>query len=146
MIGETKVWGHTCCTHDSPLYSRHELKLIKGGYSSVHYHRERANRFCVVDGIVYVVTLYAWRTHSVRLTAGNIYDVPSLVPHMFQVEESGTMVEEYWPDRGGKVRCNDIERLTVGGMLDATGSFASLLDHLFGESPLGKGLRQCTPT
>lgn len=113
---QEKVWGRTRTTHRSPLYSRHELEVEEGGYSSVHWHAQRANRFLVVSGAIRVVELYGWQERVFELTAGNTHDVPSLVPHQFQVIESGRVIEEYWPDRGGEVLEEDIIRLTRGGM------------------------------
>ena len=52
---------------------------------------------------------------SQPLTDGEIYDVPSLVVHGFAVLEDAEIVEEYWADRGGTVRRDDISRLCHGG-------------------------------
>lgn len=111
----TKAWGSTECLISCPLYSRHRLEVLAGGYSSIHWHAERANRFHVESGTIAVVTFHAWRYDRLVLTVDNSCDVPSLVPHQFQVIEGGVIVEEYWPDRGGAVREDDIVRLTVGG-------------------------------
>jgi len=111
-----KVWGRTRCTHCSDLYSRHELEVEMGGYCSFHFHNERANRFTVESGIVRVVCAFGWKICYKDLTAGNVLDVPSMVPHQFQVLEKGVMVEEYYPDRGDIVDDSDIIRLSVGGM------------------------------
>ena len=115
-LGEWEVkpaWGRTRCTHDSPLYSRHELEVEAGGTCSVHYHRHRGNRFFVVSGSIAVVEYFAWEAERTILTAGNTLDVPALVVHQFQVIQSGACVEEYWPDRG-PVRNDDIVRLCEG--------------------------------
>ena len=46
---EEKVWGRTreliCGTH----YSLHELRVVAGGYCSLHYHGGRANKFIIAD-------------------------------------------------------------------------------------------------
>ena len=111
----TKVWGSTECLFSCPLYSRHRLEVLPGGYSSIHYHANRANRFHVETGTIAIVVFRAWRYERVILTQDTCYDVPSLVPHQFQCVEGGIVYEEYWRDRGGEVREDDIVRLTVGG-------------------------------
>lgn len=113
--GVKKVWGSTECLFSGPLYSRHRLEVLPGGYSSIHYHVQRANRFHVESGTIAVVVFRGWRYERVILTQDTCYDVPSLVPHQFQCIEGGTLFEDYWPDRGGQVREDDIVRLTVGG-------------------------------
>lgn len=96
------------------IYSRHELKLIAGGFCSLHYHEHRANRFNLLSGVVEIVEMYGPLFCRRFLTPNNIYDVPSCVPHMFLVYKPGEMVEEYYADRGGVVRDDDIIRIFEG--------------------------------
>lgn len=106
-----KHWGWT--TEIRP--DLHFLELEAGGYSSVHAHRARANLFAVHSGIV-LIRLW-WGTHeeTVTLGAGEVFEVPSLVLHQFEVVEAGTMTELYYADRGGTVRSDDIVRFGEGG-------------------------------
>lgn len=113
---EDKVWGRTRCTNESLVYSHHELELVKGGYCSFHYHEHRSNIFRVTKGRVRIVWAYGWKVHFKDLVAGDSFVMPSLVTHQFQVIESGAMLEEYRPERGGLVRLDDIIRLSVGGI------------------------------
>lgn len=109
-----KVWGQTRELIDSPFYSKHELEVVAGGFCSLHYHRHRANRFLVVSGEIEVVEVFGPQVVRTRLGPENTYDVPSLVPHMFIVYRSGVVFEEYFSDRGGQVRRDDIVRLIEG--------------------------------
>ena len=109
-----KVWGQTRELIDSPFYSKHELEVVAGGFCSLHYHRYRANRFLVVSGEIEVVEVFGPQVVRTRLGPENTYDVPSLVPHMFIVYRSGVVFEEYFSDRGGQVRRDDIVRLIEG--------------------------------
>lgn len=120
-IGEwvEKVWGSTKCIYQSEFASEHHLNVKAGGYCSFHYHRERANRFIVQSGCIRVVCAYGWDLHFVLIGPDNVFDVPSLVPHQFQVLKSGQVIEQYWADRGGKVEESDIERLTTGNMAES---------------------------
>ncbi len=43
--------------------------------------------------------------------------IPSMVVHQFQVLQDGEIREEYWADRGGEVRQDDIVRLVEGGIV-----------------------------
>lgn len=113
-----KVWGRTRELIDSPFYSKHELEVEAGGFCSLHYHRHRANRFLVVSGEIEVVEVFGPQVVRTRLGPENTYDVPSLVPHMFIVYRSGVVFEEYFSDRGGQVRRDDIVRLVEGSRYD----------------------------
>lgn len=117
---EDKCWGRTRCVVSSPFYSRHELEVVAGGYCSFHYHQNRGNRFIVPMGsevIVRVVQAFGWKLYTSVVRWGRVIslDIPALVPHQFQVERSGALIEEYWSDRMGEVEDEDIDRLSVGG-------------------------------
>lgn len=113
-----KCWGKTREVVDSPFYSKHELQVVAGGYCSVHYHEERANRFIVMSGLVEVIEMFGPSVKRTLLGPDNTHDVASLVPHMFAVHKDGEMIEEYFADRGGEVRRNDIIRIVEGGKVD----------------------------
>jgi hypothetical protein len=67
--------------------------------------------------MIQVITLMGPHVGGVILTESMQYDVPSMVPHMFGVYRDGIVMEDYWPDRGGKVTSEDIVRLTEGDMI-----------------------------
>lgn len=113
----SKVWGRTRCVYESDVFSGHELEVEQGGYTSIHWHTERANRLICESGVIAVIVFYAWKIQKHMLTAGKSFDVPSQLVHQFQVYQSGRIREDYWADRGGRVRKNDIVRLTEGGMV-----------------------------
>jgi hypothetical protein len=126
MSWENKDWGRTREVISSPFYSRHELEVLAGGFCSIHYHRERANRFLIMEGVIEIVEFFGPRYARHQLGPDNTYDVPSLVPHMFIVHRTGTMIEEYYPDRGGKVIISDIVRLVEGGITEDLNELADL--------------------
>lgn len=113
-----KVWGVTREVIYTDFYAKYELSLITGGFCSLHYHEHRANRFWVRDATVEIIEWYGPKVVRHVLGPDNAYDVPSLVPHIFVAREGGFMVEEYYPDRGGHVKRDDIVRLTQGGKID----------------------------
>lgn len=111
---ENKCWGRTRCIEERDDYSMHLLELQAGGFCSFHYHKQRANKFRVISGIVRVVFAYGWNVQWEELKATDEFVMPSLVPHQFQVIEAGEMEEEYYPDRGDKISNADIVRLSIG--------------------------------
>ncbi len=113
-----KVWGLTRELVDSPFYSNHELKVEAGGYCSLHYHHHRANKFEVISASIEVIEMFGPFIKRTKLGPENTYEVPSLVPHMFIVHQSGILFEQYYSDRGGAVKRDDIVRLIEGGKLN----------------------------
>lgn len=124
---EQKTWGETFLFSSSDRHEHHLLRVERGGYSSIHYHEDRANLFIVRSGVIVVAE---WRSpvdvaiHT--LGADNTLEVPSRVPHAFAVLESGACEEVYWGDRGGLVRHSDIVRLCQGGKLSDPDSFKTV--------------------
>lgn len=110
---EEKCWGLTGIAVDSPYFQRHALLAEKGG-CSIHYHKERANLFLVLSGTILVREFFHTSYEDHILTADNTLVIPSLVVHQFIVLEAGHVIEEYWPDRGGRVCTKDIVRLEQG--------------------------------
>jgi|GEM_PF-282484 len=110
-----KCWGKTKELVNSPFYSKYELQIVANSFCSMHFHKERANRFIVVSGLVEVIEMFGPTVKKTLLGPDNTYDVASLVPHMFVVYKDGVMIEEYFADRGGEVRRNDITRIVEGG-------------------------------
>lgn len=113
-----KIWGKTREVSSSPIYSEHELFVNAGAYCSLHYHLHRSNTFIVHSGVIEIIEFWGPSIKRISLTAGSRYSVPSLVPHLFAVVESGRMNEEYHPDRGGVVDNSDIIRIVDGGLYD----------------------------
>jgi len=114
-----KCWGKTRELVNSPFYSRHELDVVANGYCSLHYHKHRANRFVVESATIQVIEMFGPSSKKTILGPGATYDVPSLVPHMFVVHRSGTVIEEYFSDRGGEINIDDITRIVEGGTVKA---------------------------
>ena len=112
---EKKVWGTTKCVYHSEFMSQHQLTLKANTFCSFHYHCRRANYFHVEKGIVRIVCVIGYRLFHRDLKSSEFYNVPSYIPHQFQVLESGEMMERYCPDRGGTISIDDITRLSVGG-------------------------------
>jgi len=119
MDWTAKVWGRTRELVHSPFYSKHELEVLVGGFCSLHYHRQRANRFLILSGVIEIVEMFGPVISRRKLGPENTYDIPSLVPHLFIVHQPGIVIEEYYPDRGGVVARDDIVRIVEGGLVQA---------------------------
>ena len=115
MKWEIKPWGKTQTLVDSIYYSKHELHINQGGYCSLHYHMQKANKFVLISGDVRIVELFGPEICETKLVIDKPYCVASLVPHFFAAYNDSELIEEYYPDRCGQVLHNDIIRLTDGG-------------------------------
>jgi len=115
---EEKCWGRVMHCFANEQASVSYLEVVEGNQCSKHYHQERANTFIVVSGIIAVETWDGFpdvKPNVKLLGESDTFTVPSGVVHQFKVFKSGTLIEVYHPDRGGKVKLDDIVRLTVGG-------------------------------
>lgn len=119
---EKKVWGEVQHLFHCDEAALSSLKVNKGYRCSRHFHKERANLFFVQSGIVAIET---WtgvhctgESQLIMLNPGQTHVVNSGVWHRFRVVRSGSMIELYWPDNGGKVKQKDIVRFDEGGRDD----------------------------
>ncbi len=127
-----KCWGRVRHVFNEDGFSFSELEVIAGQRSSIHFHRERANTFQVVDAEIIVETFkkVVFREDWIRqpfdppdvakckaslLRIGDCFSIPSLIWHRFRTLRPGKVLELYYPDRGGTVRLDDIERFDKGG-------------------------------
>jgi len=114
---ESKAWGLVRHIFDGPV-SVSLLRTEANGYCSWHYHEHRWNMFYVVSGTIIVIVddNNDGKIQRHILRAGDSYKVGPSVRHMFDVVESGQVVETYWTDDGTDVTIDDIVRLAPGGM------------------------------
>ena len=118
---EIKCWGRVEHLFHSEHAAVSLLEIKKGGYTSIHYHRQRVNQFTVISGRVIIEhwTLGKMDLGKRELGPGESMEVDAGIEHRFCVVESGEMVEVYWPAYvGAKVSIDDIERIDVGGMFN----------------------------
>ncbi len=129
---EEKNWGRVMHIFASPHAAVSVLKVKSGQRCSTHVHDERANMFVVLDGWLVVEEwpegLRKASTLKV-LESGDIHTVPSRIWHRFRVQQSGKVLEVYWPDQGGIVRLDDIIRKDIGGPDDLNEVRDGLAEH-----------------
>lgn len=122
---EPKVWGVTWPVVKSLIYARFCLEVEAGGYCSLHYHRNRANRFLINKGAIFVYEHTSRSAKAKLLKSGDRLDVMPMTLHSFAVLRSGFVIEEYFDPSTSRrpVDCDDIVRLNQGGFLDVSDAF-----------------------
>jgi len=115
---EEKIWGSVQHIFSSEQAAVSCLKIDRGFRCSCHKHNQRANTFAAQTGIVAIEEWLDIPDDTGKITLvkpGITYSVPSGIWHRFRVWQSGDIAEFYWPDMGGVVLMDDIERLDIGG-------------------------------
>jgi len=117
---EEKVWGRVVHIFQSASAAVSFLEVNKGFQCSRHYHNFRANQFSVISGHICIEVWVGEKDYrSINLHSGETYVVPSGRVHRFNVIESGSMIEVYWPDKENNyVSISDIERIDTGGLIE----------------------------
>jgi mannose-6-phosphate isomerase-like protein (cupin superfamily) len=111
---QSKFWGQTQGIFVGRISEVHYLEVNKGGYCSKHRHRDKWNRFFLIDGVLQV-TIYRKAGEDVTiLKAGQFTDVAPSDLHRFECLEDCKCIEIYWVDEI-TLNVNDIEREDVGG-------------------------------
>jgi len=108
-----KFWGSTRCFFENATSEVHYIEANKGGYCSRHYHKDKWNRFIVLEGELRV-TIYKESNEDVTiLTNGMFSDVPPGVEHRFEAIKDTKALEVYWTN---PLDPGDIVRRDTGGM------------------------------
>lgn len=136
---EPKAWGRVWHRFYDDHVGESLLEFDAHRRCSLHFHRDRANHFLVLEGEVLIeqfggidwdygsnkepVAYDPERLREVKiLRRGDSITIPAGVWHRFRTLTSGRMVEVYYPDRceisaiRPKVRLDDIVRHDVGGI------------------------------
>ena len=132
---QQKTWGlnQTNLCDGTLQVARCDINAF--GYSSVHLHEHKANKFIVHSGVLEVrvwndpgnetidSTVNADAKHSDYLTYtlcdGDTIIVPPGVVHQFYALENTICSEVYWSKNNTKVGWNDIKRFTKNGQDDS---------------------------
>jgi mannose-6-phosphate isomerase-like protein (cupin superfamily) len=102
----TKVWGCFKRLLSQNGVEVDRLEIAAGGYSSIHLHVGKWNRFFVESG---ELQLSAYGEAFV-LKTGQSYTIPPGVRHQFKALTNCVVYEMYW--------CEDIVRFSEGGVDD----------------------------
>ena len=116
---QQKTWGlnQTNLCDGTLQVARCDINAF--GYSSVHLHEHKANKFIVHSGKLEV---RVWRTEknceTHVLRARDTIVIPPRVVHQFYALENTICSEVYWSESDSKVGWNDIKRFTTNGQDD----------------------------
>jgi mannose-6-phosphate isomerase-like protein (cupin superfamily) len=113
-----KPWGLSTTICCDGLIQVARCDIAEGGYSSVHVHERKDNRFIVHQGTVIVRKFYVIREEvkSLSLNSGDSLLVPAGIPHQFFATCDTVLTETYNCPDGSLVRWNDIMRFTQNGI------------------------------
>lgn len=112
-----KPWGVTTQVFLGRAAEVHVASIRRGGHSSQHQHRSKANDFFVISGRLEIL-VYNERGDvtpfiAYVLTDGQRLTIPAGVWHRFNALEDTELIETYWLDDIGS---DDIVRYDEGGL------------------------------
>jgi len=108
-----KLWGWTQLAFAYNGVEIHALKIQKGGYCSTHDHRNKWNRFIILEGRLSIRIYHDDTVDETVIGPWQVTDVPPGVRHEFEALEDTIAMECYWTT----LDPNDIDRHgTRGGI------------------------------
>lgn len=110
-----KVWGWTQHIFLSDEVEICRAHIIEGGYCSKHYHKNKTNRFHVLNGVLEIIVYRNGQEEHMTMTTGMTLDIQPKVQHKMVCHEECDFIEIYWSDND-KLRFDDIIREDEGGV------------------------------
>ena len=95
-----KGWGHEEIWATNDKYCGKMMHFKKGAKFSMHFHAEKDETWYVLSGdfqVNWIDTKDASIKHC-RLTAGEVWHNPPLMPHQLVCHQEGTIIEVSTPD------------------------------------------------
>lgn len=119
-----KPWGTTQLLFRNNSTEVHRIKVLEGGYCSIHKHDKKSNMFYVESGrlSIYEQDEHGFNQCVTVLRDGDALTIPSGRYHEFRATEDTIAYEIYDVD---PITEQDISRLNVGGRLSLKASFES---------------------
>ena len=112
-----KTWGRSVRRYIDSYYQVEEIFVDAGGYSSVHQHTRKSNRFLIVSGALRINRY----DRNLKLSYSEVIDpqgvciVQPLIRHQF-VAETEVHAYELYEDPTGRLDAEDITRFTQNGV------------------------------
>jgi hypothetical protein len=113
---ETKVWGTKHRIYESRTCIVDRLFIKSGGYSSLHYHNTKWNRFYVEVGKLLVFIEGKGNYIVGPEDKYKILDLRPIIPHQFRALTDVICTEICYNPESDLVYDEDITRLTIGGL------------------------------
>ncbi len=111
MEWQQKQWGFTACLFQSADFEFWDCHVLAGGFSSLHVHEAKHNRICARTAVLKCID----GGKTIWIAPGQYHDFAAGQWHRFEVMQSGTMWETYWPIPGGVCNPQDIVRRDTNG-------------------------------
>lgn len=117
VVSTQKLWGENRSIFCGHAVEVHHASIRRGGYSSQHRHRAKANDFYVVSGELEIL-VYTDKGHVIPLErhvlkAGQKMTTPPNLWHRFNALTDVELIETYWLHT---IDPADIDRHDVGGL------------------------------
>jgi len=106
-----KSWGYTACILGSDNLEVWMCHMLAGGYSSCHSHTHKNNRIYSRTAVLRCQD----GDNVVWIGPGQYHDFAAGQWHRFEVMQSGSVWETYWPIEGGTCNPQDIVRRDTNG-------------------------------
>lgn len=106
-----KPWGYTNCLIKQPDFEFWDCHVLAGGFSSLHQHEAKQNRIYSRTAVLRCLD----GDKTIWITPGRYHDFLAGQWHRFEVMQSGTAWETYWPIDGGACNPQDIVRRDTNG-------------------------------
>ena len=115
LLGSTqgKIWGTTRCFFENSTSEVHYIEANEGGYCSRHHHKDKWNRFIILEGELRVIIYKEGGEDVTVLKQGMFSDVPPGIDHRFEAVQDTKALEVYWVN---DLDSGDIVRADTGGM------------------------------
>lgn len=116
---EEKIWGYKHRLYIDSYAIVDRLFIKKGGYSSLHYHKEKYNRFYVESGSLLIYIQGSGEFLVGREEIYKVFDVDCGKIHQFRALTDVVCFEFCYNRNFSSVNDCDITRLTEGGLNEA---------------------------
>lgn len=111
-----KPWGVCTPIARGSIVQLDKLRILKGGFSSLHWHDRRVNQFVIESGDLTIYHADRRQLHAVTLGPGHMLSIDPGVIHQFYCEADCVCWEFYYQKpQYGQIDPDDIVRLTQNG-------------------------------
>jgi len=121
-----KPWGTAKTLLRTDSIEIVEVRIVPGGFSSIHDHERKYNLFIVHEGEMQVFRFRGDRSDqretAVLTPESHGLIVPPLVRHQFEAFTEIQGIEVYWPVAGEVIDPRDIRRYSENGVKQQNGA------------------------
>ena len=112
-----KAWGKSELIYANHIVEIQRITVLPGGYSSLHYHKNKSNIFSIVQGSLDVYQTTPDKKYELSLDGLKCCEIVPGTNHRFYSKNGAEAFEIYLIKNGSELlNLNDIIRLTIGGL------------------------------